>query len=308
MKIAMFYAHWEKFNEPWSTPKGTKWELESRGHEISVYNLYHADGDFLPKVKERVYSGDCFNKFSIDYRNGYKPDALVLFDYGPFDYIGCDKQYFPDIPFVLEAGDTPQSFRMHFQKAHKFHAVVTPDYQSVDLFNKNNINAHWMTHWADDRIFYPRLNINSSYDVVTTCGGRGQVTEDLKKEFGDQFENSRYYFGDAHAEQLCKGKIVFQKSQFREVTRRIFEGMACGRMVLTDRLPEETRLHELFTDNEDIVYYDNSQDAIDKIKYFSTHDKERETIALNGFNKVMSKHTVKHRVDQLEEVIRSIKL
>jgi Glycosyl transferases group 1 len=307
MKIAMFYASWEKFGEPWSTPRGVLWELEARGHQIQHYNLYHADGDFLPKQKIRTYSSDCFNKFMFDFRNGYKPDVAFVMDYGVFDCMQMDKQYFPGVKFVLEAGDTPQSFRMNALKVHKFHSVITPDYQSAMLFEKCNVKSYWMTHWADQRIFHPYPEIQEQFDCVTTCGSRGGgLTEDIKNALGEKFNNERYFFGEDHARRLCMGKIVFQCSQFKEVTRRIFEGMACGKMMLTDRLPQETKLQEIFVDGQDIVYYDNAQDAIDKIRYFISHNDERQAIAINGYNKVMQQHTTKQRIDQLETIIEEI--
>jgi hypothetical protein len=133
MKIALFYASWEAFGEPWSTPIGVREELKERGHEVVFYNLYHDNGLLPKKGGVRRYSGDCFNKFAVDYQRGYRPDALILMDYGPFDYVGCDTKFFPDVPFILEAGDTPQSFMMHSQRVKKFDAVVTPDAQSAGL-------------------------------------------------------------------------------------------------------------------------------------------------------------------------------
>lgn len=298
-KVAMFYAHWKNFGEPWCTPQGVETELLSRGYEVKVYNLYHADGDFLPKQKLRTYSSDCFNKFSHDYRLGYRPDMVLVMDYGPFDCIQMDKQYYPGIPFVLEAGDTPQSIYHHAQKAHKFDIVFTPDYNSAKALS----NGHWLTHWADQRVFYPR-NIVPTLDVVSTCGGR-KYTEEIQKVLGSSFNNERYFFGNAHAERLSMGKIVFQNSQFGEITRRIFEGMACHKMVLTDRLSKETKIDDLFIDGIDIVYYDNAQDAIEKAKYYLSHDEKREAIARNGYNKVMDSHTVSKRVDQLMELLNA---
>ena len=313
MKLAMFYAHWKAFGESWSTPFGLENEFKSRGHEVTVYNLYHANGAFLPQHKVRTYSGDCFNRFSLDYKNGYKPDALLLCDYGPFDYVGCDKRFYPDIPFILEAADTPQSFRMHLQKVRKFHSIVTPDYQSTELFKQFNLDAYWMTHWADHRIFHPHTEIEEQFDCVTTCGSRaimnsngGCLTDKIKAALGDAFNNERYFYGEDHAKRLCMGKIVFQCSQFKEITRRIFEGMACGKMMLTDRLPLETKLHELLIDGQDIVYYDNAEDAIEKIRYYASHNDERLRIAKNGYDKVMANHTVAQRVDMFEAIATKV--
>ena len=45
-----------------------------------------------------------------------------------------------------------------------------------------------------------------------------------------------------HTEFLNKGLMVVQHSRWGEVTRRIFEGMACGKMVLCDRLDKSKKL------------------------------------------------------------------
>ena len=91
--------------------------------------------------------------------------------------------------------------------------------------------------------------------------------------------------------------MVIQHSRWGEVTRRIFEGMACGKMVLCDRLDKSKKLDELFEDGKDIVYYDDIIDCIYKMNNYSGNDAERERIAANGYNKVMENHTQKQRVE-----------
>lgn len=308
MKIAMLYASWEKFGEPWSTPQGVRIELESRGHEVRHYNLYHDDGILFPN-KVRHYSNQGINTLMQEFRSKqYCPDAIMCMDYGPWDALQFDKKFFPGVVLLNEAGDEPQSHRMQIQKAPRVHVVLSPDRQCVERYNSLGFNAVYWTHHADTRIFYPRPDVNVEFDCVTTCGSRGGgLTEEIQKALGDSFNNERYFFGVEHAERLCKGKIVFQCSQFKEVTRRIFEGMACGRLVLTDRLSQETGLPEMFVDGEDIVYYDSAQDAIDKIRYYSSHDDERERIAKNGYEKVIAQHSQIQRCDVIEACIEAAK-
>jgi hypothetical protein len=305
MKIAMLYASWEKFGEKWSTPIGVKNELVARGHDVQIYNLYHADGDFLPKRKERSYSNDSINRLIAEVRAGsYKPDVIFLMDYGPWDCMQFDKQYFPGVVLVNEAGDEPQSHRMMWLKAPKVHVVLSPDQQCVEHYRQFGYAAEFWTHHADHRIFYPRPEIPEQFDCVTTCGPRGAgLTETIKAALGDAFNNERYFYDEEHAKRLCMGKMVFQCSQYKEITRRIFEGMACGKLVITDRLPLETKLHELFIEGEDIVYYDSAEDAIEKIRHYASNDAERIRVATNGYNKVMAHHTVKQRVDVFEQVV-----
>lgn len=308
MKIAMLYASWEDFGEPWSTPQGVKAELAARGHEVMHYNLYHDNGAFLPGKKLRSYSNQGINQLMSMCSNGYRPDVIFAMDYGPWDAVQFDKKYFPGTVLVSEAGDEPQSHRMHWAKASRVHVVLSPDRECVNRYNSAGYHAVYWTHHADHRIFYPRPEIPEIFDCVTTCGSRGGgITDAIQSALGDRFNNERYFYGEEHARRLCLGKIVFQCSQFKEITRRIFEGMACGKMVLTDRLPEATGLNQMFVDGEHIVYYDNAQDAIEKIKYYSDNDSERLRIARNGYSKVMKEHTVSSRVDVLEACVRSAK-
>jgi hypothetical protein len=223
-------------------------------------------------------------------------------DYGPFDCFQMDRKYFPDVTFVLEAGDTPQSFRLHAAKVPKFDIVLTPDKRAAEAFKQMGVTGVWATHHADECIFYPRPEVEVKWDCVSTCGGR-KDTAQIQKALGEQFNNERYFFGNDHAMRLNAGKIVFQQSQYGEITRRIFEGMACGKMVITDRLDVSTGMNELFIDGQDIIYFDNAQDAIDKIRYYATHDTERELIAANGHAKVMAEHTVAKRVDLFERYV-----
>jgi spore maturation protein CgeB len=88
--------------------------------------------------------------------------------------------------------------------------------------------------------------------------------------------------GEEHSKFLCSGLLVIQNSRWGEITRRIFEAMACGKMILVDRLNDSKKLHELFEDGKEIVFYE-----------------EREKIALSGKEKVLNYHTQIQRVDSI---------
>lgn len=300
MKIAMLYASWEKFGETWSTPQGIKNEFLARGCDLRQYNLYHDEGE-LPPNKMRRYSNQGINQLYKDFISKvFVPDIILAMDYGPWDSLQFDKQYFPGVTLLSEAGDEPQSHRQHLAKAFRVHCVLSPDRQCVERYTSMGCNAIYWTHHADTRLFYPDSNVPEIFDCVTTCGPRGGgLTEVIKEALGEQFNNERYFYGAEHAKRLNMGKMVFQCSQFKEVTRRIFEGMACGKMVITDRLPQETGLQDLFIDGQDIVYYNDAQDAIDKIRYFASHDSERLAIAENGYKKVLENHTCIQRVNDI---------
>ena len=43
---------------------------------------------------------------------------------------------------------------------------------------------------------------------------------------------------------------------------------ACGKLVLCDKLHENKKLNELFIDGEDIIYYDDMVDCINKMNKY----------------------------------------
>jgi len=308
MKVAMLYASWEKFGEPWSTPQGVHTELESRGHDVRHYNLYHDDGILFPD-KSRHYSNQGINELLKDFTAGdFVPDAILCMDYGPWDAPQFDKQYFPGVVIVNEAGDEPQSHRMHARKVRRVHVTLSPDKECVHRYHTMGYEAVYWTHHADTRIFRPMDDVRVKYDCVTTCGPRGGgLTEQIRQTLGAGFNNERYFYGEDHARRLNMGNMVFQCSQHKEVTRRIFEGMACGKMVITDRLPVETGLSEMFIEGQDIIYYDNAEDAATKISYYSQNPVERDRIAKSGYDKVMAQHTQVQRCDVFEKCVEAAK-
>ena len=102
--------------------------------------------------------------------------------------------------------------------------------------------------------------------------------------------------------------MVIQNSRWGEITRRIFEGMACGKLIITDRLTDSKKLHELFIDGQDIIYYDDMIDCINKINHYVEHTNERETIAQSGMKKLLENYTQTQVVNKLIEKWKNYQL
>lgn len=79
---------------------------------------------------------------------------------------------------------------------------------------------------------------------------------------------------------------------------RIFAGMACGAVVITNENPF---MKEHFKDGEDICYYNHGKfDGLDGIiATYLSDDAKREKVAASGRKKVMQGHTWDHRVAAL---------
>ncbi len=83
------------------------------------------------------------------------------------------------------------------------------------------------------------MNLEPKYTAVTSRGRGGSEFLDYLTNWAEGAIGNRNGMGaKEHTEFLNSGLIVIQNSRWGEITRRIFEGMACGKLVITDRLPE----------------------------------------------------------------------
>ena len=283
MKITFIYAY---ENEEWSTPLSLAKEFESLGWEVDFVSIgsnrtgqYH-DQQLQLWIQQDL---DC--------------DIALFMDWGRFDSQWLDKKLKPNTFWVQESGDDPQNFERNFPKSERFDITLSPDSDSTEEYKKRGRDAYWWTHFADTRVQFPILS-EPKYVAVTTRGKGGSEFLDTLTDHGQGTVGNKNNMGpDEHTEFLNSGLMVVQKSRWGEITRRIFEGMACGKMVLCDRLEKSKKLDELFIDGEDIVYYDDIFDCVEKMNYYRENEEERERIANNGFKKVLENHTQKQRVE-----------
>jgi glycosyltransferase involved in cell wall biosynthesis len=221
-------------------------------------------------------------------------------DWGRFDSQYLNKDLVPAF-WIQESGDDPQNFERNSPKAGKFHLTITPDKRCAEEYNKRGINSLWITHFADTAVQFP-LNIEPQYVAVTSRGyGNSEFLDYITQWAEGGVGNRNGMDAEEHTKFLNTGLMVVQNSRWKEITRRIFEGMACGKLVLTDNLPPETGLRDIFADGEDIVYYDDMFDCIEKMNYYNENEEERERIAHNGMMKVLHNYTQIQVVDKLIE-------
>jgi hypothetical protein len=218
-----------------------------------------------------------------------------------------DKDLKPSACWIQESGDDPQNFERNYPKANRFHYTITPDRVSAYEYRSRGINAEWVNHFADTKVQFP-MNLEPKYVAVTTRGvGNSQFLDHLTNWAEGAVGNRNGMGPKEHTEFLNTGLMVIQNSRWGEITRRLFEGMACGKMVLTDKLDVSRGLEELFVDGEDIVLYNDMFDCIEKMNYYNENEEEREQIAHNGMIKVLHNYTQIQLVDKLIKKYESFK-
>lgn len=287
MKVTFIYAY---ENEEWSTPLALAKEFKSLGWQV----------EFVSIGSNRLRNWNDV-KLSEWIESDPKSDIVLFMDWGRFDSPKLNKKYIPNAFWIQESGDDPQNFERNFPKSNRFHITLSPDWDSVENYKSKGIDSYFWTHFADTRIQFP-IETKPEYVAVTTRGyGNSQFLDTLTNHGDGSIGNRNNLDYKEHTEFLNKGLMVVQNSRWGEVTRRIFEGMSCKKLVLCDRLNDSKKLHELFKEGEEIVFYDDIVDCINKLNYYQENSKEREQIAENGYNKVLKNHTQKQRVEFIIE-------
>jgi hypothetical protein len=76
---------------------------------------------------------------------------------------------------------------------------------------------------------------------------------------------------------------------------RLFESTGTGTLLITDW---KENLHEMFEPGKEVVTYRNSEECVEQIQYYNTHEAERQTIASAGQARTLRDHTYQHRIQE----------
>ena len=289
----------------WSIPLSFFYEFKKLGHDVKIFNNLNEDQPGINQLDPRAWNEDGLKQLLEEAKCGvFVPDIIIHFDFGLFRSTLLNKIQFPQATWIYESGDDPQSFNYNYSKVVKgnFDLIMSPDYRATQEYLRCGYNAVWSPHFADEKFLGDE--IAPIVDSITSRHFSEDFFTQLKSRLGDRFKARDEFINEKdHLSFLKQGKIVVQNSKYKEITRRIFEGMLCNRLVITDRLSVETKIGSMFKENEDIVYFDSVDDCASKIEYYSNNDRERSIIAGNGYNKVKKYHTVAHRVKKLLHIL-----
>ena len=87
-----------------------------------------------------------------------------------------------------------------------------------------------------------------------------------------------------------------------QASPRVFEALACGAFVITDRQKD---VMALFQDGEHLVTFADGEDLRRKVETYLRCSNERERIAQNGRAEVLARHTYRDRLSVLFDSLDS---
>ncbi len=90
------------------------------------------------------------------------------------------------------------------------------------------------------------------------------------------------------------------KSIITGIPLRAFEIMGSGGFLLSNY---QADFLEHFVPGEDFDYFASNEELMEKIEYYLSHEKERQEIARNGYEKMKKYHTYRNRVEEILEIV-----
>ena len=195
-----------------------------------------------------------------------------------------------------------------------------------------NEAIHYDVVFAAQRAYIPYLRATGSrhvYWLPLACAPEAHYPVDVPKEYDISFvgaasmpvhrERARLLHlladhfsvqalervhGDDCCRHTCSGRLTFNHSAIEDLNMRIFEALAMGCPLLTNRASAYNGLLELFEAGRHLVVYDSDEDLIEQTRRYLDDKSARDAVARKGREEVLSRHTYDHRVNEVIDVVR----
>jgi spore maturation protein CgeB len=306
------------------------------GHELFVFeDRQHSIPGRLRKYLPFLNQIDLkiINKKMISIAEKTKPDIAIVTGGHRISSAMINQVKDEGIICILWTIDAPLYFQPIMDVAPFYDQIFCQGTEAIELLDKAGIRgAQWLPMACDPDYHHPVectseekkkygsdiVFVGSYYperaalfekmtDLDLTIWGPGweslPQSSPLKRKI-----RGKYTTPDEWLKIYSVSKIVlathYQDPQNRfpvyQASPRVFEAMACGCFVISDR---QRDVFSLFEDGKHLVGFDNPNDLIEKIKYYLAHPEEREAIARRGREEVLKNHTYADRIKKLISLV-----
>ncbi len=286
----------------WAPPDGRHWGgmeavFRAQGHRVTFVGP--------PDGSRRGYNG----MMPVDQLISQLPEM-------PDFYLWLDRNgYFPPgiekvpVPTACWLAPVHLGTAWRQQVARFFDVVFIAQKDYLEGFRRavGHDQVQWLP-WGAGPYLKPTLDVPRIYDVGFVGNivwahrntARVRRLALLAERYGTN-DLYHYYPLQEVADVYSQSRIVFNVSIAGDANLRVFEGTACGALVLTDSVANG--LGDLFRIGDELVVYDDDADLVSKIDYYLDHEDERARIAAAGLERTRSEHLFVHRVQALMDTM-----
>lgn len=200
----------------------------------------------------------------------------------------------------------------HIESDWRIKLAMDGRFDSVSVVHSDGLNLNWGrddVYWnpvgCDPNIHYVGLR-EKKYDGCfignfhnNLAGPRIEALDAFFHECKEIFFGNRIF--QEVTEKYAESKLVFNRSINGDANMRVFEAMCSGSCLVTDRVPDLSRLG--FIDGVHYAGYNSVGDLAELTRHLLQHDDEREKIAAAGRALVIEKHKYSDRMAVLLDKI-----
>ena len=223
---------------------------------------------------------------------------------------GLDYPWPEDLhPCAYWAIDTHMDFERCLRRARQVEFVFAAQQDGAQRLHQTGIrSAQWLPLACDGEI-HGRQDVPEQYDVCFVGNLFPGPRTDLVRLIQQYFRRS--FVGNGYFEEMARiyssAKIVFNCSLRNDINMRVFEALASGSLLVTNDLTENGQ-HTLFRDGVHLVTYRDSDELLDKLRYYLRRDDLRERIAAAGRAEALDKHTYVDRMQRIVDAVQAATL
>lgn len=244
----------------------------------------------------------CFCNHGPDLGKLGQQDMFVFIDPAPGWPFGVESIPCPTAAYFI---DVHLDLRSRLQMSRFFDAVFIAQKDYLPRFLEiGHQHAHWLPLACDPEVHHVVPETRTlEVGFVGKLGHPGTRRYDILTRVLPRYRTNDYrrsYSPRDMARIYSQSKIVFNASINGDLNMRVFEALASGALLVTDRI--QNGLPDLFEEGMCYVGYSTFAEAIEKIDHYLAHDAERSRIAREGQRVALEFHTYRHRWDQIMEL------
>jgi glycosyltransferase involved in cell wall biosynthesis len=218
-------------------------------------------------------------------------------------------------PRVLLVGDThhqqhPLSRMIEYARSEPFDFVVFDHTRHhARFFAEAGVKSlHWLP--AIDYGFVPREPVAKPSHPLTFIGQSGRYHPyrrhvlDKVVMAGLPLETMTAPLART-AELYADSEITLNISLNGDLNLRVFEALAAGGFLLTDALPDDSGLPQLFEPGKHLVTWKNADELIERIRYYQAHPAESRAIRAAGRAEILRAHHPEVKLREFYDLIYS---
>jgi len=212
-----------------------------------------------------------------------------------------------ECPSVFISIDTWQCL-VDYEHARHYDLVFVAQREFVPAMRAMGArHVTWLPLAADPEVHCP-VEAEADHDLVFVGTAnavahreRAALLERLAAEFTCHRECGAY--GEDYRRAFARGRLAFNRSAMEDLNMRVFEALAMGRCLLTDRQAARNGLLDCFEDGKHLITYDGEADLLTKARRYLSDEAARAAIGAAGRAEVLAHHTYDHRVRAIFDTV-----